>query len=85
LLSVESFESLLSPCKLLRELDPLSKEGIPRLNTDDFFCVEPGVDCEGELESLGGEELALTCNCDEEESVGEPDMGSMVDAGMCID
>jgi len=81
----ESFKSLLSPCKLLLELDPLSNEGMPRLNTDDFFCADTGVDCEGELESLQGEVLALTRNCEDEESVGEPDVRSVVDAGICID
>lgn len=78
-------ESLLSPCKLLLELDPFNKEGIPKLNTDDFFCAEVGVDCEAEVESLLGEELALTRDCAEEEKVGDPASGITVDAGICID
>lgn len=43
----ESLESLLLMCKLLLELEPLSNEGMPKLKTDDFFCEEPGTDCEG--------------------------------------
>jgi hypothetical protein len=79
----ESFESLFSACKLLLELDPFNNEGSPRLNTDDFFCAEAGVECEGEFASLEGEELAFTRDC--AEKVGEDDVGSVDDAGMCID
>lgn len=38
--SLALFESLfsLSECKLLLELEPLSNDGRPKLNTDDFLC-----------------------------------------------
>jgi hypothetical protein len=45
----------LSECKLLRELDPFSRE--PKLSTDDFLCAEaePGVDGdESELSASDG-------------------------------
>lgn len=77
-------ESLLSPCKLLLELD-FNNEGIPKLNTEDFFCADAGVDCEAELKLFSGEELALTRIGAGEDVVGEPGTGSGMDAEMCID
>lgn len=59
LLSLEVPLSLLSPCRLLRELD-FNNEGRPRLSTDDFFCEEAGVVGTARLDSLVGERLALT-------------------------
>jgi hypothetical protein len=58
-LSLEVPGSLLSPCRLLRELD-FNNEGRPRLSTDDFFCEEAGVVGTVRLDSLFGERLALT-------------------------
>jgi hypothetical protein len=59
LLSLEVPLSLLSPCRLLRELD-FNNEGRPRLSTDDFLCEEAGVFGTVRLDSLFGERLALT-------------------------
>lgn len=82
----DSFESVFSACKLLLELDPFNNEGSPRLNTEDFFCAEPGVDCEEELGSLGGEELALTPRtCEDDDILGESDLGNVADNGICMD
>lgn len=47
----------LSECKLLRELEPFSNDGRPKLRTDDFLWVDPGVVGEVIWGSFVGEEL----------------------------
>jgi hypothetical protein len=82
-------ESLLSACRLLLELDPLSNDGSPRLNTDDFFCANPGTEDETELKSFWGELLALVRGCPAEtgpdNNVGDEDVAGADDGCSCMD
>lgn len=77
--------SLLSPCRLLLELD-LRSDGNPKLSTEDFLW-EPGVLGTVRDESLVGEPLVLRRLCVEvgaEGTVGEVDVGIAFVGGICI-
>lgn len=81
--------SLLSPCRLLLELEPLSNEGNPKLSTDDFFCEELGVVGGGLDDSLTGDVvLALVRPCPDGTGtvgiVGETESGTALDIDICI-
>ena len=87
LLSLEVPASLLSPCRLLRELD-LSSEGRPK-STDDFFCEELGVVGTPRLDSLFGERLALTrwnaeAPVPDDDRVGDVDTVIGFEGGICM-
>lgn len=82
--------SLLSPCKLLLELEPLSNEGNPKLRTDDFFCDVLGVVGGGlEDDSLIGELFAsLVRLCPDGMTgavgiVGDTEAGAAFDIDIC--
>lgn len=90
-LSLELFASLfsLSECKLLLELEPLSKDGRPKLRTDDFLCADPGTEEDEKLVSLVGEKLLGARRrvppVVEVDWVGDEDDGRTPEGGNCID
>jgi hypothetical protein len=81
--------SLLSPWRLFLELEPLSRDGIPRLNTEDFLFVL-GVDneealgssVEGDGPDLGS--AARVPEYDVDEVVGDVELGIALE-GKCMD
>jgi hypothetical protein len=74
--------SLASECKLRRD-DDLSKEGKPKLKTEDFFDAEPGTEVDSAAKSREGEVLFF-----ERDAAGWPGgdvEGGTMGGGTCID
>lgn len=74
----------LSECKLLRDADPRSRDGRPKLSIDFFALAEPGVAGDDRLESVGGDMVDLTRRRALVLGGGDADLGA-APGGTCID